>query len=201
MRWLQIRLGLRDAQDFYKAKAMTGSVVASVAALLSVALAASHNASWWTLAAWTVLVLAVIVNLVGQALLRGGNELWQRSYIPQPENRVQLTLDYKRPPALRQVTFWREFRIDVRDPQGARWSLTDDNVGGGAQVYCMYPDRFRGAPNLTPGKYWVSWWEHAAGTVAGWQLMDVGWFDGKRILEESVKLYGETSKPRGKTQG
>jgi hypothetical protein len=173
---LQARIGIRDAWNFFRNRALLGSVVALLAVL--VALVISGATTYWSLIAWFVVIGAATGFFLGRAMF-GGNGLWRRDFAATPENQVHLSLHYKGKVADRLFTSGPELSCTVEDPRGIRHAA-NHVFGGGSQVYCTYPGFFPGASAVMPGTYSVSWRERKL-TQSGpgkWHLMDVGQFDG-----------------------
>jgi hypothetical protein len=164
-----MRLGLRDLRDFFRNRGKAKLTVAGYVIFVFTGIL-----TYWAIIAWLGLIIAVSVFFLGYALL-GRNRTWKREYIPQPYNRMQLSLTFKGSSAARLSRVQREFILEVRDPLGMRHKA-DHVSDGGDMVDCIYPDRFPGAPVMTPGAYIVSWQQQEPTGVGKWRLIDVGGF-------------------------
>jgi hypothetical protein len=136
--------------------------------------------------AWAILLGAVTVEIVVRELL-GLNGTWRRSFVALPEGRSEFALYFLGPPALRVTTARREFRIEVRGPDGRvdRLETADASGGGEDRVRCVYPADFPGPPPaMAPGTYRVTWWEreHRQTETTRWRLLDAGTFSGVKML-------------------
>jgi hypothetical protein len=180
-----IRLALQDMWQFYGLRVLIGLSVAILAVVL--ALVVTGQATLWTLCAYAIFFGGTyLICLVLR--LTGWHRLWEPSHREHtsPSGSLQLQLDFKGLPAMRQARVPHEFTCEVRDPSGAGYKTRPGTVGGGGSaVWCYYPSDFDGAPAVVPGTYTVTWEERRPRQVPGrqppgsggrWHLMDADRF-------------------------
>ena len=160
----QLRLGFRDARDFFKSNAAVGITVALLA--LAVAFAAAGTASWWPVIAWLIVIVAAMLFTVIRALT-GWNRDWRptKDPIKRPQGSdpyLNFWLDFKGPLGMRMRAVRPVFACEVRHPYGDvhRAKRVD---GGGQAVWSIFPADFDGARPLVPGRYLVTFFEQMPG--------------------------------------
>jgi hypothetical protein len=170
--WMSLRLGARDVWQAIGSRVVIGLTVAVLALVL--ALAAIHQATaLWTIIAYAILLGATYGYFVVRRL-SGWNRFWRRETQVESHpggQRLNLSLHFKGPVANR-LGPPTEFRCEVKDPAGVVHAANHVG-GGGAVVFCAYPENFGQAAALSRGIHTVTWLERKLPGPGKWRPSDV----------------------------
>jgi hypothetical protein len=178
MRWflsrIRIRLGLvwRGAWQRHGLRLITGLLFAGLAAVLSYRATGRPSALMGIFAYPIGLVLIYGFYLVGWHF--GWSRPWHREWQRQPPPDGPGLYVSLRPNGASEMAGRRErpeYSLVIRDPTGRNFRAGHVYQIAG-QMYCLYPDRFDGAPTVTPGSYWISWQERKPTGSGKWRVFD-----------------------------